>query len=71
MLEHPLITQINQLGYPAELLEEEIEHAGLDYYGDEIIEGDPIAEYNGETILQSNLQRYLNEEFGFIFKTAE
>ncbi|MEY8346454.1 YqaI family protein [Niallia circulans] len=70
MLEHPLITQINQLGYPAKL-EEEIEQAGLDYYGDEIIEGDPIAEYNGETILQSNLQRYLNEEFGFIFKTAE
>lgn len=70
MLEHPLITQINQLGYPAEL-EEEIEHAGLDYYGDEIIEGDSVAEYNGETILQSNLLRYLNEEFGFIFKTAE
>lgn len=70
MLEHPLITQINQLGYPAEL-EEEISHAGLDYYGDEIIEGDSVAEYNGETILQSNLQRYLNEEFGFIFKTAE
>ncbi|KLV23048.1 hypothetical protein ABW02_20170 [Niallia circulans] len=70
MLEHPLITQINQLGYPAEL-EEEIEQAGIDYFGDEIIEGDSVAEYNGEIILQSNLQRYLNEEFGFIFKTAE
>lgn len=64
MLEHPTITKINQLGH----LEQE-EHAGTDFFGDEILSGDDIVIYDGETILKENLERYLTEEMGFEFKT--
>lgn len=64
VLEHPSITKVNQLGY----LDQE-EHAGTDFYGDEILSGDDVVIYDGETILKENLERYLAEEMGFEFKT--
>lgn len=64
MLEHPSISKVNQLGYL-----EQKEHAGTDYYGDEILSGDDVVIYDGETILKENLERYLAEEMGFEFKT--
>lgn len=68
-VEHPVVTQINQTGYPNMVAQPE--HAGIDFLGDEILVGDSIVEHNGNTILESNLEDYLIEELGFKFKTAE
>ncbi len=46
------------------------EHAGIDFFGDEILDGDEVVEYDGELVLVDNLNRYLSEEMGFEFKTA-
>lgn len=59
-----MITKVNRLGY----LEQE-EHAGTDFFGDEILSGDDVVIYDGETVLKDNLERYLVEEMGFEFKT--
>jgi hypothetical protein len=76
-MEHPMISQINRTGYPNEMEEgysnliNQPEHAGIDYYGTEIIEGDEIAidqENFGEIILKENLKQYLVENRRFIFK---
>lgn len=52
---------------------EQPEHAGIDFYGFEIIEGDEIVtdNINGEVILKENLERYLQEHCNFDFKQAE
>lgn len=68
-LEHPVVTQINQTGYPNMVAQPE--HAGNDFFSDEILEGDSIVEHDGNIILESNLEDYLIEELGFKFKTAE
>lgn len=67
-LEHPDITRTLKTGYP----EPEPRHWGIDYFGNEILEGDQIVvdPTNGEVILESNLQDYLIEALGFQFKTA-
>ncbi|MFS0593966.1 hypothetical protein AB1L05_20475 [Cytobacillus horneckiae] len=67
-MEHPLVTQIERTGYPNMI--EQPEHAGMDFFGDEILYGDEFVEYEGELILIDNLNRYLVEEMGFQFKTA-
>lgn len=67
MLEHPDITRVNRTGYPN--IVSQPEHAGIDYFGDEILEGDDVVEFNGEVILRDNLERFL-VEIGFEFKTA-
>ncbi len=67
-MEHPTITQMNRTGYPN--LVNQPEHAGIDYFGEEIIEGDEIVEYGGETVLKENLHKFLTE-MGFAFKIAE
>jgi hypothetical protein len=64
LLEHPTITKVNQLGY----LEQE-EHAGTDFFGDEILSGDDVAICDGEMVLKENLERFLSEHLGFEFKT--
>lgn len=67
-MEHPEVTQLRRTGYPN--LVAQPEHAGIDYFGNEILEGDEIVEYDGEIILEGNLQRYLCEVLGFEFKSA-
>lgn len=66
-LEHPAITRTLRTGYPNVI--EQPEHSGSDYFGDEVLEGDDIVEYDGEVVLKENLERFLSE-MGFEFKTA-
>ncbi|MGE6611901.1 YqaI family protein [Peribacillus sp. NPDC076916] len=70
-LEHPDITQALKTGYPN--LVAQPEHAGTDYFGNEILIGDSIIidHKNGETILEDSLEDYLMEVLGFQFRTAE
>jgi hypothetical protein len=63
-----MINQIERSGYPN--MVEQPEHVGIDYFGDETLDGDDIVEYDGEIILRDNLERYLTEVMGFEFKTA-
>lgn len=69
MLDHPVVSEINRTGYP-NLCDQE-EHVGFDVFDDEVLVGDDIVEFNGDIILQDNLERYLSEKMVFIFKTAE
>ncbi len=70
-IEHPEITRTINTGYPS--LDKQPEHAGIDYFGNEILVGDSIVidPVNGETILEEHLEDYLIEKCGFEFKTAE
>ncbi|WP_353739166.1 YqaI family protein [Cytobacillus oceanisediminis] len=68
MMDHPTVNQIQRTGYPNIVAQPE--HAGIDYFGDEILVGDDIVEYDGEIILRDNLERYLKEVMEFEFKTA-
>nr|WP_302847031.1 hypothetical protein [Cytobacillus oceanisediminis] len=67
-MNHPMIDQIERSGYPN--MVEQPEHVGLDYFGDEILFGDDIVEYDGEIILKDNLDRFLTEVMEFEFRTA-
>ncbi|NRG47357.1 hypothetical protein HRF87_21765 [Bacillus sp. CRN 9] len=67
-MDHPLVAQIERTGYPNMI--DQPEHAGIDFFGDEILNGDEFVEYDGELVLVDNLNRYLSEEMGFEFKTA-
>jgi Hypothetical protein Yqai len=71
-MDHPMIMQIERYGYP-ENLSEQTEHCGTDFFGDEILEGDEVIEDQeaGELVLKENLEKYLNEEYGFKFTIAE
>lgn len=69
-LEHPTITQINRTGYPEDMMDQP-EHCGIDYLGDEILDGDDIVIDDGEIILKENLEEYLSDVYGFKFTTAE
>ncbi|MCM3404939.1 hypothetical protein M3655_22640 [Cytobacillus oceanisediminis] len=68
MGDHPMIEQIQRTGFPN--MAAQLEHSGIDYFGDEILEGDDIVEYDGEIVLRDNLERYLSEVMEFKFKTA-
>lgn len=67
-MNHPMIDQIERSGYPN--MAAQPEHVGIDYFGDEILDGDDLVEYDCEIILKDNLERYLTEVMGFEFKTA-
>ena len=67
-IEHPVITEINQLGYPKDVYQEK--HWGVDVMGHEIIEGDSIIEIDGEIVLESNLEDFLIEHLGANFTRA-
>lgn len=67
-MDHPMIERIQRTGFPNMVAQPE--HAGIDYFGDEILYGDDIVEYDGEIILRDNLERYLKEVMEFEFKTA-
>jgi len=61
-IEHPMITEINQLGYPKDVYQEK--HWGVDYFGNEILEGDEVFEMDGEVVLlddPDNLKKFLEE----------
>lgn len=64
-----MVSQINKTGFP-ENLREQPEHFGIDIFGDEVLVGDGIVEYNGELILKDNLERFLSE-LGFTFRVAD
>ncbi|WP_445505773.1 YqaI family protein [Niallia sp. 03091] len=71
-LEHPMITRINDTGYPSKDIEPvEKASAGTDYFGNEIFVGDEVVVHNGETILVDSLEDYLIEVLEFEFKKAE
>jgi Hypothetical protein Yqai len=65
--DHPVIERIERTGYPNVI--KQPEHSGTDYFGDEVLEGDDIVEYDGEVVLKENLEKFLSE-MGFEFKTA-
>lgn len=74
-MEHPMISEMNQFGYLKDLqgfgnVVKQPECAGIDYYGNEILEGDQIAidkDNFHEIILAENLERYLVERVHFVF----
>lgn len=69
-LERPDITKANQTGYPN--LVAQPEHWGTDVMDHEILAGDSYIELpNGEVLLESNLEDYLIENLGWVFKTAD
>jgi hypothetical protein len=70
-VEHPEITQVNRTGYANMVAQPE--HAGVDYFGTEILIGDEIVtdDNTGEVVLKEDLEKYLEEEYGFKFTTAE
>lgn len=67
--DHPVIDRMERTGYPVPVAD--VEHCGVDVFGDEILEGDNYVEADGELILADNLQRYLEEYYQFKFKMAE
>lgn len=68
-LQHPVITRMERTGFPNMIAQSE--HAGIDYYGTEILVGDNIINLpNGEMIHEDNLEDYLIEVLGFEFTTA-
>ncbi|MGG3803128.1 YqaI family protein [Metabacillus fastidiosus] len=67
MRDHPVIESMERTGFPNMIAQPE--HEGIDYFGDEILMGDDIVEFDGEIILKDNLERFL-VEIGFLFKTA-
>ncbi|MCU7712440.1 hypothetical protein OK414_14570 [Priestia sp. JV24] len=70
-LEHPEITQVNRTGYLNMVAQSE--HAGIDYFGTEILIGDEIVtdDNTGEVVLKEDLEKYLEAEYGFKFTTAK
>jgi hypothetical protein len=68
-LEHPDITRIRRTGYARVVKQKEC--CGLDYFSDEILEGDSVVIDGEETILQSNLEEYLSEVYGMQFQTIK
>jgi len=70
VLEHPVLVSINRTGYPENLVAQP-EHCGTDYYNTELLPGDDVAEVDGDTVHIDNLERFLAEQYGFVFKTIE
>lgn len=65
-LEHPMITRINDTGYPSKDIEPiENESAGSDYYDNEILVGDEVWVHGDVRILPDSLEDYLIEVLGF------
>lgn len=66
MLEHPQISEINRKGYLNALNQPEC--MGTDFFGNELLVGDDVVEYEGEIVLRDDLDKFL-EALGFQFKT--
>lgn len=67
-IQHPMITEIEQSGYPDMYKEK---HCGIDAMGEEIMEGDAIVEIGNETVLEHNLEDFLIERLGAKFTLAK
>jgi hypothetical protein len=65
-LEHPSISQVTKTGY-ANVVNQP-EHAGTDFFGNELLVGDDVVEFDGKVVLRDNLNEFL-EALGFTFKT--
>jgi hypothetical protein len=63
---HPVINEMEQKGLVNALNQPECQ--GLDYFGNELLIGDDVVEYDGEVVLRDNLYDFL-EALGFTFKT--
>ena len=71
-IEHPDVTQAQRTGYPKVQVVAQPKHCGTDIYGSEILAGDAIILLpNGEILLEENLEDYLIEYIGAVFKTAK
>lgn len=66
-LEHPSIGEMNRKGYLGPV---EQESCGSDYFGFEILSGDEVVVFDGETVLKEHLEEFL-KDLGFEFKKAE
>jgi Hypothetical protein Yqai len=73
-MEHPMISEMNKYGYlksqGIENVVSQPECGGIDYYGNEIIEGDEIVidkENFHEIVLKENLTQYLVDKCDFSF----
>ncbi|WLR54864.1 hypothetical protein LC048_21105 [Mesobacillus subterraneus] len=69
MRDHPVIEQMERMGYPNAVVQPE--HSGTDYFGDEILEGDDIVIDGEEMVLKDNLEDYLSDVYGLEFTTAK
>ena len=69
--DHPVIENMMRTGYPN--LVAQPEHAGIDFFGNEILSNDSIAEdrEQQETILTEHLDGYLQGQYGFIFANSQ
>jgi len=71
--DHPAIERTERTGYPNVV--EQPECCGIDFFGDEVLEGDDVVVFEGEMVLRDNLEdsgkleKFLSE-MGFEFKTA-
>jgi hypothetical protein len=68
-LEHPAINEVNRKGYIG--ITNQPECAGIDYFGDEILNGDDVVIDGDEVILKDNLEKYLYEIYGMHFMSIE
>lgn len=69
-IEHPSITRANKTGYPNK--EGQVEHFGTDIFDHEILTGDTyLLLPNGELLHENNIEDYLNEIIGCIYKKAD
>lgn len=70
MRDHPIIESLERTGLVN--MAAQSEHAGIDYFGNEILVGDEIiVTPDGDTILSDSLEDYLIEVLGFEYKQAE
>ncbi|GIN88663.1 hypothetical protein J6TS2_50490 [Heyndrickxia sporothermodurans] len=69
--DHPEIIQTMKTGYPN--LVAQPEYAGIDFFGNEILSNDSIAEdrEQQETILSEHLDGYLQGQYGFVFANSQ
>jgi len=69
-LEHPSITQVNKTGNP-NMVSQPV-HFGVDALDYEILKGDKYIELpNGELLLEENIEDYLIEVLGWVYKIAD
>jgi hypothetical protein len=73
VLEQPAINLSKRTGYSVGIhnMVNQPEHCGIDYFGDEILEGDSVVEIGNDTVLEDNLEDYLIEVLGAKFFTAK
>jgi hypothetical protein len=68
-LEHPTISEVNRTGYVNVV--QQLEYAGKDIFGCEVLSGDSVVFDGDEMILLDNLEHYLAENYDFKFQTIE